>query len=420
MNITDNLCPENSSPRLVMGVLSAGPFRARRAAVLATWGRDAAAHPEVDLVFLVGAAAAKMPRREHEMLFLPCQDDYDNLPQKLRWFCLWALAHTRARWFFKCDDDTYVRVDRLLQAAEAGQWEQAIVGCKDGNGDHFHGGAGYLINRDAALSLAARLGGCTGLEDWKARDAVAAGGMWFEHDARFCFDQSRMPLPTNQQITCHYCSPVRMRLIHDAFPRLPANSHPAVPRILHHIWLSRRPIPDRFLRYRESWVRHHPAWEMKLWTEDNLGPLMNQRQVDAARTPAQKSHLARYEVLHREGGVYVDFDMECLRPLDGLLDGHAGFAAAEDDAAVGIALLGATRGDAMLQRVITALGAVEIEGANPPKESGSGFFTKHLLADATWRLFWWSKFYPVHYTGRIAAPVENADAIHHWEASWRR
>ena len=35
---------------------------------------------------------------------------------------------------------------------------------------------------------------------------------------------------------------------------------------------------------------------------------------DRAETYAQKADIARYEVVHRFGGVYVDTDMECLRP----------------------------------------------------------------------------------------------------------
>ena len=98
------------------------------------------------MVFLIGDPALKMPRRDGPLLYLPCPDDYHSLPQKTRWFCLWALAHTDCRQFFKVDDDTYVRVDRLLAALAAGQWSEPIVGCKDGNGDHFHGGAGYLLH----------------------------------------------------------------------------------------------------------------------------------------------------------------------------------------------------------------------------------------------------------------------------------
>ena len=58
--------------------------------------------------------------------------------------------------------------------------------------------------------------------------------------------------------------------------------------------------------------------------------------------------------------------------------------------------------------------------ADPPHQSGSRFFTPHLLADPSWRLFWWDKFYPQHWSGRIEASLEHAHAVHHWDASWRR
>lgn len=404
------------SAKLIIGVLTAAKFEARRAGVMATWGRDAVAHHDVDLVFLIGDPSLKMPRREGQLLYLPIPDDYDSLPQKTRWFCLWALAHGGA-WnrLFKCDDDTYVRVERLL----AGGWNEHIVGCKDGNGDHFHGGAGYLISREAALSVAARLTAEKGLEDWKARDAAYAGGMWFEHDDRFCFNKDRQPGPANEQITCHYASSVRMRLLHDAFRYVPADARITIPRVLHHVWLGGQPISAHLQRYRESWVKHHPAWEMKLWTDENLRPLINQEHFDRIRTPAQRSHLARYEILHREGGVYVDFDVECRRPIDDLLFGIVGFAGAEDDDAVGIAVLGAMPGDPLLERVIAALPNSLGAAGDPPVQSGARFFTSQFLTDEAWRLFWWAKFYPQHWSGRIEASLDDAHAIHHWEASWK-
>jgi mannosyltransferase OCH1-like enzyme len=190
--------------------------------------------------------------------------------------------------------------------------------------------------------------------------------------------------------------------------------------VLHHIWLGGQPIPDALQTYRESWLRLHPNWQHELWTDENIGPLVNQRQFDAAPTPAKKSHIARYEILHREGGVYVDFDVECRKPLDDLLPGHAGFGGAEDDNTVGIAVLGATPGESLLAVVINALPHAVASGFDPPHQSGSWFFTPHLLSDHTWRLFWWDKFYPRHWSGRIEASLEHAHAVHYWEASWNR
>ena len=113
--------------------------------------------------------------------------------------------------------------------------------------------------------------------------------------------------------------------------------------------------------------------------------------------------------MHREGGVYVDFDVECRKPLDDLLPGSNGFAAAEDDDAVGIAVLGAQAGDALLARVIAALpAACAANTSDVPRASGSWFFTQHLLGDDSWRLFWWDKFYPIHYSGRTVAEADKS------------
>ena len=43
-----------------------------------------------------------------------CPDDYASLPQKTRGFCRWALANAEFEYLFKCDDDTYICLDRLL------------------------------------------------------------------------------------------------------------------------------------------------------------------------------------------------------------------------------------------------------------------------------------------------------------------
>ena len=53
-----------------------------------------------------------------------------------------------------------------------------------------------------------------------------------------------------------------------------------IPRILHQIWVGPDPFPEEFADYRETWIRHHPAWEVRFWTEENL-PNDLDRQVEA-------------------------------------------------------------------------------------------------------------------------------------------
>ncbi|NYK77369.1 hypothetical protein GPW07_24425, partial [Salmonella enterica subsp. enterica serovar Typhimurium] len=81
-------------------------------------------------------------------------------------------------------------------------------------------------------------------------------------------------------------------------------------------------MPDEFARYGESWRRHHPSWEVRLWTDENLpDDLVRKEAYERLRKPAERSDIIRLEVVLRYGGVYVDTDIECLRSIEPLIEG---------------------------------------------------------------------------------------------------
>jgi mannosyltransferase OCH1-like enzyme len=93
-----------------------------------------------------------------------------------------------------------------------------------------------------------------------------------------------------------------------------------VPRILHQIWIGPDPLPADQRPWVESWKRHHPDWEHRLWTEENLPEDPIRPEIlERLRTPVERADILRLELLFRHGGVYVDTDLECLRPLDDVL-----------------------------------------------------------------------------------------------------
>lgn len=92
---------------------------------------------------------------------------------------------------------------------------------------------------------------------------------------------------------------------------------PRIPKIIHQIWIGSQ-LPEKYIPLILSWQKHHPDWVYILWTDDDIAQLnlVNQDQYDASTNYGQKADIARYEILYRFGGVYIDIDFECLRPLD--------------------------------------------------------------------------------------------------------
>jgi hypothetical protein len=108
--------------------------------------------------------------------------------------------------------------------------------------------------------------------------------------------------------------------LYEANRKLPPLDVATIPRIIHQIWLG-SPLPQQLRKYSDSWRARHPDWEFKLWTDREVDAFdFGTRDLyDASTCWGQKSDLLRVELLDRFGGVYVDLDYECYRPIDDLV-----------------------------------------------------------------------------------------------------
>lgn len=91
-----------------------------------------------------------------------------------------------------------------------------------------------------------------------------------------------------------------------------------IPKIIHYCWFGGNPKPEIIEKCIASWKQFCPDWEIKEWNESNYDVSVHPytREAYEAKKWAFVSDVARLEVVSKEGGVYMDTDVELLAPLD--------------------------------------------------------------------------------------------------------
>ncbi|MBR5125193.1 MAG: glycosyl transferase [Oscillospiraceae bacterium] len=106
----------------------------------------------------------------------------------------------------------------------------------------------------------------------------------------------------------------------------------SIPKIIHYCWFGGGEIPERDQKCIASWKKYCPDYEIIQWNEDNYDvtqiPYMK-AAYDAKRWGFVPDYI-RMDVVHRYGGIYMDTDVELIRPLDELLH-YGAYAGVEAD-----------------------------------------------------------------------------------------
>lgn len=216
----------------------------------------------------------------------------------------------------------------------------------------------------------------------------------------------------------------------------------AIPRRIHRIWLG-GPQPDEFVRFEERWRALHPAWEVRTWGEDDLAWLQHRAVFDAAASWSAKANVARYEIVERHGGLYVDTDFEPHRAFDEVVEGVALVLGRQEPHLYACGLFAAVPGHPVLRRAVADLPAAYAArpDASSPDRTGPGYWSRcvrRATAEAGIalpaegpgggvggggggvRVLGRDQLYPYPWThpGRRDADHPAALAVHHWAMSW--
>jgi hypothetical protein len=149
-------------------------------------------------------------------------------------------------------------------------------------------------------------------------------------------------------------------------------------KILHFCWFGSLVPPDVSARLRR-WQKLHPSWTIRHWNESN---------IDVSGCPygeaclhrrdwAYLSDYVRLKVLAKEGGVYLDTDVELLKPLDTLIDAsfHIGYM---HNCALGTAVMISPSNHLLLAKLIAKYRTLPPDRGVNNNAILTEFFLKHV------------------------------------------
>ena len=206
----------------------------------------------------------------------------------------------------------------------------------------------------------------------------------------------------------------------------------SIPKKIHYCWFGGNPLPEMAKRCIASWKKYCPDYEIIEWNESNFDLNFNPYVKEAyeAKKWAFITDVVRLYVLYTYGGIYMDTDVEVLKPLDEFLalEGFSGFEAYDR---IPTGIMAAAKGAPMFGELLA-----DYDGVHFLKDDGSFDLTTNvtritnaclrhgLVLNNTLQTVNGFTLYPNDYfcpkdlsTLKINL-TENSHTIHHFDGSW--
>ena len=205
-----------------------------------------------------------------------------------------------------------------------------------------------------------------------------------------------------------------------------------IPKIIHYIWFGGSALPSDVKCCIASWREHCPDYEIVRWDESNFNIDSNRyvREAYEKRRWAFVSDYVRLYALVTYGGIYLDTDVELIKPLDPLLANNA-FSGFESSSAVCTCVLGCEKGFPLFESFLNSyekrpfvLSSGEQDLTTNVARLTRFMEARGLQKDGSFQViddlarypsFWFS---PKNQdTGELDLRAETV-AIHHFDGSW--
>ncbi len=94
-----------------------------------------------------------------------------------------------------------------------------------------------------------------------------------------------------------------------------------ISKVIHYCWFGKQKLPEEYSKYMDSWKRFCPDFEIVEWNENNFDISSNAYCYEAyiEEKWAFVSDYARLKIIYENGGIYLDTDVELIKPLNSLM-----------------------------------------------------------------------------------------------------
>lgn len=118
-----------------------------------------------------------------------------------------------------------------------------------------------------------------------------------------------------------------------------------IPKIIHYCWFGRGDMPKLAKKCLKSWKKYLPEYEIMVWNEDSfdLNLYTYAKEAYQERKFAFVTDVCRLYALKEYGGIYMDTDVEILKPLTDDLLSNAAFSGFEDNLNVPTGLMASVK-----------------------------------------------------------------------------
>lgn len=207
----------------------------------------------------------------------------------------------------------------------------------------------------------------------------------------------------------------------------------SIPKVIHYCWFGKGKMPALAEKCIESWKKYCPEYKIVCHNEENFDISENRyaREAYEAGKWAFVSDYVRLKVLYEEGGIYLDTDVELIKPLDALIE-KSGYMGFDDNGIVSTGLgFACEKGNELIKALLDDYNEISFilpDGSYDllPCPDRNTKVIQKLGLDITVQdqMFMGLRFLPEdylcpmkYYTGRKKI-TKNTYSIHHFCASW--